>query len=669
MTIRFPIGRTVASNALAILAIGVSCAAVRAQDGGPMGACCFGDDCIEATEKACAGEGGSYNGNGTECHPEACQGPPVGACCLGDDCLELTKKHCDAEQGEFNGEGTECHAEACHGPSVGACCLGDDCLELTKEHCGAEQGEFNGEGTECHPEACQGPPVGACCLGDDCLELTKEHCDAEQGKFNGVGSECHPNACQDGDPTGACCFLHDCVDLTGEHCAAEGGEYAGDGTHCMPHLCGDEPLGACCLGDNGCVNATGSACVAEGGVFFPGGGCDDLGSPCGSGGTRMSCDFPVAVAMPGDRVDVNLYVENVSDLRGYQTSIAVARTSGVGEVVVACPDGVSIDASRPNYVFFGESGTVSAMDCANARSVASLQSGSVDVGPSRRYLATYTLQVPSDAELGSTFDVTILPASLSALADSASNSIPFEIGSPCTLLVDDCVPIPFGDSNADRIVDLLDILCVLDGFSGVFDRCTLSDVDLDPCDGNGIVDLFDVLAILNAFTQQPVGCAGACVPPLPSRKPDRSSFTRTERRGRPGVASLVSERRTARGGDFIDVDLYVTGVSGLRGYQVAIDVIGAGADQVVLDRISVDRQRPDYAFRNRESMDAGDMVAGRLAVALVEGGVTSRERSYLGTFTFRVRAEVTDGFRFVFRAGGASRWLTSTGGRIDVTLP
>ena len=232
------------------------------------------------------------------------------------------------------------------------------------------------------------------------------------------------------------------------------------------------------------------------------------------------------------------------------------------------------------------------------------------------------------------------------------------------------MPVPYGDSNADSIVDLSDILCVLDGFTSVFDRCTLGGVDLDPCDGDGLVDLFDILAVLNAFSQQPVSCSAACVPPpSPSMKPDRSSFTRTGRRGRPAVATLVTERRAGRGGEFVDVDLYVTGVSDLRGYQVAIDAVGAGADEVALEKITVDRQRPDYAFRNRESMEAGDLVDGRLAVALVLGGVTSTERSYLGTFTFRVPAEASRRLRFEFRGDGSSRWVTSTGRLLDVTTP
>lgn len=59
----------------------------------------------------------------------------------------------------------------------------------------------------------------------------------------------------------------------------------------------------------------------------------------------------------------------------------------------------------------------------------------------------------------------------------------------------------FGDVNHDGLVDIFDILCVLDGFAGVFATCTMLDVELAPCpDGDGLIDIFDILAVLDAFT-------------------------------------------------------------------------------------------------------------------------------------------------------------------------
>lgn len=251
-------------------------------------------------------------------------------------------------------------------------------------------------------------------------------------------------------------------------------------------------------------------------------GSDVLCTPetCVPGGARISCNLPIGVAMPGGSVDVDMYVENAVDLRGYQASIAVTRRSGVVDVAVACPDGITIDTSRANYVFAGEPDLIVAADCQNAKMAASLVKGGVDVGSARRYLGTFTLNIPSDVALGSTFDVAILPSPASALGDAKANSIQFEIGSRCTLLIDDCTALPYGDSNADGVVDLLDILCVLDGFANRFVNCAESSVDIEPCGGNGRVDLFDIFAVLDAFRNLPTDCAGSCVPPPPSTKSD-----------------------------------------------------------------------------------------------------------------------------------------------------
>lgn len=65
----------------------------------------------------------------------------------------------------------------------------------------------------------------------------------------------------------------------------------------------------------------------------------------------------------------------------------------------------------------------------------------------------------------------------------------------------------YGDVNKDGIVDLSDILCVLDGFAGGFERCTFNDVDIADCQRDGIIDLRDILAVLDAFEGVAACCA------------------------------------------------------------------------------------------------------------------------------------------------------------------
>ncbi|NOT00237.1 MAG: right-handed parallel beta-helix repeat-containing protein [Phycisphaerales bacterium] len=73
-------------------------------------------------------------------------------------------------------------------------------------------------------------------------------------------------------------------------------------------------------------------------------------------------------------------------------------------------------------------------------------------------------------------------------------------------------PRPFGDANADALVDIFDILCVLDGFSGNFNGpCARSNVDLAPCPGgDGAIDVFDILGALDGFAGvDACGCSAA----------------------------------------------------------------------------------------------------------------------------------------------------------------
>ncbi len=94
--------------------------------------------------------------------------PPTGACCIGDGCHVLTEKHCAAEGGSYQGDDSHCPNDACVGPPRGACCIGDGCHVLTEEHCAAEGGSYHGDGSKCGPKTCAG---GAGCIdGEVCCE-------------------------------------------------------------------------------------------------------------------------------------------------------------------------------------------------------------------------------------------------------------------------------------------------------------------------------------------------------------------------------------------------------------------------------------------------------------------------------------------------------------------
>lgn len=78
----------------------------------------------------------------------------------------------------------------------------------------------------------------------------------------------------------------------------------------------------------------------------------------------------------------------------------------------------------------------------------------------------------------------------------------------CTAQTCSSVAALFGDVNRDGTVDIFDILCVLDGFSGVFTECSAVAVDIAPCVADGVIDIFDILAVLDAFGGDDPCCGG-----------------------------------------------------------------------------------------------------------------------------------------------------------------
>ncbi|MCH8253342.1 MAG: hypothetical protein IID36_12915 [Planctomycetes bacterium] len=68
----------------------------------------------------------------------------------------------------------------------------------------------------------------------------------------------------------------------------------------------------------------------------------------------------------------------------------------------------------------------------------------------------------------------------------------------------------WGDSNNSTTIDFDDIVCVLDGFAGLFTSCTFFGVDLRGQVPNGVIDFDDVVAALDAFASAPYPDPGPC---------------------------------------------------------------------------------------------------------------------------------------------------------------
>lgn len=155
----------------------------------------------------------------------------------------------------------------------------------------------------------------------------------------------------------------------------------------------------------------------------------------------MTSQLASPTALPGSTVDVYLFVQDVTNVRAYQTRISIQQTSGTGTVSVECPLGtpdpnVRIEDTRPDFIYFGVANVFSSTNCPNRSAAVARLFGGSTVGATPAYLTTYTLTVSPDAEPGSTFEISIDPAPDSNMGDPSNQPIPFNIGAPSVLTIE-----------------------------------------------------------------------------------------------------------------------------------------------------------------------------------------------------------------------------------------
>ena len=278
----------------------------------------------------------------------------------------------------------------------------------------------------------------------------------------------------------------------------------------------------------------------------------------------------------------------------------------------------------------------------------------------------------------------------------------------------------YGDIDANTTVGLFDVYRILDCFAGDFSKVSFEDCDIQPCAGDGAVGLGDLFAVLDAFAGVDPCCC--CDPPMPTDPeceygvppacppcgacclPDDTclnSMTQAECEGAPhngtfmgggsncalvdcttvpapsiadraSISSretvretasikLMPSQRTAHAGDIIDVDVYVTGVSNMRGYEAAVTVDGGRRGHLTLVDVSID-DRKDYALGSLENVKAID-ARGRFAAAVFDrSGVATVGWAYLGTFSFEVSADAVGAFRIGLNSGAEATTLAYPNG-------
>lgn len=101
---------------------------------------------------------------------------------------------------------------------------------------------------------------------------------------------------------------------------------------------------------------------------------------------------------------------------------------------------------------------------------------------------------------------------------------------------------------------------------------------------------------------------------------------------------LLTREGTARPGELINVDVFLSKATDLRAYQVALDAF-IGQTPASLAGLEVDNTREDYVFAGVQAVHAVDPSKGRLTSAMYQGGINVNAPAYLGTFTYRLPAQ------------------------------
>ena len=260
----------------------------------------------------------------------------------------------------------------------------------------------------------------------------------------------------------------------------------------------------------------------------------------------------------------------------------------------------------------------------------------------------------------------------------------------------------YGDVSCDGAIGISDILCILDGFSGDFSVCTFQDDDLEPCPGNGAINVSDLYAVLNAFGGADPCCTGACCLDTQTCVDDygmeqcvtnEGVFQGGETecltvdcstRGAGGEGgesplmdpptsgggtveiTLLAKESTRSGETVYEVEVFASDFVDLRGYQVAVDITGGETGTLDLEDVYIDLERKDHVFGGLASYDAVDVGNGRMMCVLSEGGVSSIDPLYLGTFVLRAAPETSGTFQVIPRAGDGTILLDSAGRRLEI---
>lgn len=117
------------------------------------------------------------------------------------------------------------------------------------------------------------------------------------------------------------------------------------------------------------------------------------------------------------------------------------------------------------------------------------------------------------------------------------------------------------------------------------------------------------------------------------------------------ILQVVPREANGQAGGVVTVDVFISGISSLRTYQVALDATGGQGGSLTREDAWIDTDRADYVFGAAEAIKAVDDVHGRIGAVLFDGDMDAIGPKYLGTYTFRASNDAGGTFTITARLG------------------
>jgi DNA-binding beta-propeller fold protein YncE len=182
---------------------------------------------------------------------------------------------------------------------------------------------------------------------------------------------------------------------------------------------------------------------------------------------------------------------NESDIFGgsvYRSNLDGSAIEGLITVGIAFPLGIAIDFAT-NKIYFADGNQILRANL-DGTDVDTIVSGS-------KFGSAPSIAINADSRKLYWVDYTEGELRWANLDGTSNELLMRGLGEPYGIAV--ALPPVFADlvpPGGDRIVEVGDVLCCLDGFS---DTALCANADVIPCNGDGNIDVGDILAVLDAF--------------------------------------------------------------------------------------------------------------------------------------------------------------------------